>query len=127
MNEAWIVEYTDEFEKWWSDLTEHEQVSVDASVRLLEAYGPALPFPYSSGVKQSRHGRMRELRIRHRRRQLRVLYAFDPRRAAILLVGGDKTGNDRWYDEMVPRADNVLDRHLEAMKEEEPRDGEEVP
>ena len=52
-----------------------------------------------------------------------VLYAFDPRRAAILLIGGDKTGNDRWYEENVPFADRLYDEHLEALRKEGLNDG----
>ncbi len=77
----WDVEYTDEFEAWWSGLSESEQVSVAASVRLLEERGPALGFPHSSGINGSRHSHMRELRTQHEGRPLRTLYAFDPRRA----------------------------------------------
>jgi hypothetical protein len=58
------------------------------------------------------------LRIQHEGRPYRVLYAFDPRRAAILLLGGDKTGNDRWYDEHVPIADRIYDEHLGELKRE---------
>lgn len=61
---------------------------------------------------------MRELRIQHRGRPYRVLYAFDPRRAAILLLGGDKTGNDRWYQEQVPVADRLHDEHLMQLEQE---------
>jgi hypothetical protein len=61
---------------------------------------------------------MRELRIQHEGRPYRVLYAFDPRRAAILLLGGDKTGNDRWYDEHVPLADTLYDEYLQELKRE---------
>jgi hypothetical protein len=61
---------------------------------------------------------MRELRIQHQGRPYRVLYAFDPRRAAILLIGGDKTGNDRWYEEFVPIADRLYDAHLASVKRE---------
>jgi len=89
---------------------------VRASVGLLEERGPSLPFPYSSGVVTSRHERMRELRIQHRGRPYRVLYAFDPRRTAILLMGGDKTGDDRWYEKNVPLADRLLDQHLAGLK-----------
>ncbi len=70
------------------------------------------------GVEQSRHAHMRELRIQHRGRPYRVLYAFDPRRAAILLLGGDKTGNDRWYQEQVPVADRLYDEHLKQLERE---------
>lgn len=123
---AWEVEYTDELEDWWDDLSEAEQESVDAYVRLLEEKGPTLPHPYSSGVVTSRHGHMRELRIQHAGRPYRVLYAFDPRQAAILLIGGDKTGNDRWYEEYVPKADALYDEHLRVIAQEETRRGKKV-
>lgn len=113
---AWDVEFSDEFGEWWDGLTVTEQKSVDFTVSLLQELGPALRMPHSSGLKMSRHAHMRELRIQHEGRPYRVLYAFDPRRAAILLVGGDKTGNDRWYEEFVPRADAIYDRHLSEIE-----------
>jgi hypothetical protein len=113
---AWEVEFSDEFGEWWNDLTAAEQQSVDFTVRLLQAAGPTLRMPHSSGVEASRHTHMRELRIQHEGRPYRVLYAFDPRRAAMLLIGGDKTGNNRWYGEFVPRADAIYDRHLGELE-----------
>jgi hypothetical protein len=62
---------------------------------------------------------MRELRIQHLGRPYRVLYAFDPRRMAILLVGGNKEGDDRWYDRFVPIADDLYDAHLDDLKRED--------
>ncbi len=109
---TWEVEYTDEFGEWWASLTEAEQASVAASVGLLEARGPNLGHPHSSSINGSRHGHMRELRTQHGGRPLRTLYALDPRRMAILLIGGDKTGDDRWYDVNVPIADRLYDEHL---------------
>jgi hypothetical protein len=114
----WEVEYTDEFEEWWDGLNEAEQEDVAAYVTLLEKKGPALPFPYSSDIYGARHSHMRELRVQHKGRPYRVLYAFDPRRAAILLIGADKTGDDRWYDTFVPLADKIYDRHLATLKRE---------
>jgi hypothetical protein len=65
--------------------------------------------------------------VQHAGRPYRILYAFDPRRAAILLIGGDKTGNDRWYDTYVPLADRLYDQHLAQLRQEgEQRDGEEL-
>ena len=87
-------------------------------VELLMEYGPYLPFPQSSGVLSSRHGRMRELRVQSEGRPLRIFYAFDPRRIFILLIGGDKTGNDRSYEEYVPLADDLYDEHLEELRKE---------
>ncbi len=120
---SWDVEYTDEFEEWWGSLSEQEQVSVAASVGLLEERGPSLGHPHSSGIHGSRHGHMRELRTQHGGRPLRTLYAFDPRRMAILLIGGDKTGDDRWYEVHVPIADRLYDEHLEQLRREGEIDG----
>ena len=115
---TWEVEYTDEFGDWWGSLSEDEQESLAASVRLLEERGPTLGFPHSSGINGSRHGHMRELRTQHDGHPLRTLYAFDPRRSAILLIGGDKTGDNRWYDTNVPVADRLYDEHLEQLRKE---------
>lgn len=108
----WEVEVTDVFEQWWETLNEAEREDVRAVVGLLEARGPSLPFPYSSAVLTSRHSHMRELRIQHKGKPYRVLYSFDPKRMALLLVGGDKSGKDRWYQINVPLADKLYDEHL---------------
>ncbi len=115
---AWQVEGVDEFAAWFLGLNDDEQVDVGRVVELLVEHGPALPFPFSSGIAASRHRHMRELRIQHRGRPYRVLYAFDPRRTAILLLGGDKTGNSLWYDENIPLADNRYDEHLREIGKE---------
>jgi hypothetical protein len=115
---AYTVEYTDEFGLLWAGFTEAEQEDVAAMVGLLEDRGPHLPFPYSSGVSGSRHGHMRELRVQSGGRPIRIFYAFDPRRAAILLIGGDKTGDDRFYDRLIPVADTLYDDHLAALRKE---------
>jgi hypothetical protein len=115
---AWNVEYTDAFGEWWRSLAESEQDDVAATVGLLEDNGPMLRFPHSSGIEGSRHSHMRELRIQHAGDPYRVLYAFDPRRSAILLIGGNKTGDDRWYDTYIPIADGLYDAHLQVLKEE---------
>ena len=112
------VEYTDEFGRWWDGLSEAEQESVGYTVGLLEAKGPTLGHPHSSGVEGSRHTHMRELRVQHQGRPYRVLYAFDPRRAAILLIAGDKTGDGRFYERMTPMADRLYDEHLEQLERE---------
>lgn len=80
---AWQVEFTDEFEQWWNRLEETEQIKIDAAIRMLEKYGPDLPYPMSSGVAGSRHSHMRELRVQVHGKPFRVLYAFNPKRAAL--------------------------------------------
>ncbi len=115
---SWNVEYTDEFGDWWATLDESEQDSIAVTVTLLERKGPFLSYPYSSGIEGSRHNHMRELRTQHTGEPYRVLYAFDPRRSAILLIGGNKTGQDRWYEEYVPIADKLYDDHLKLLEDE---------
>ena len=112
------IEFTDAFEQWWNDLTGREQARVAAGVELLRLFGVALPFPHSSGVAGSRHPHMRELRVQVEGNPYRVLYAFNPLRNAILLLGGDKTGDQRWYEVNVPVADRLYDDHLIELKKE---------
>lgn len=115
---AYDVEYTDEFGEWWKDLSEGEQNAVDRYVLMLMEAGPHLGYPYSSGIESSRHSHIRELRIQHRGDPYRVFYAFDPRRTAILLIGGGKTGDKRFYEKMVPIADDLYDTHLEELRQD---------
>ena len=115
---SWGVEHTDEFEEWWDSLTEAQREDTTSVVLLLMEHGPNLPFPYSSGINSSRHAHMRELRVQSRGRPLRVFYAFDPRRSAILLIGGDKTGDNRFYARMVPIADGLYDAYIEEIRKE---------
>lgn len=89
-----------------------------AIVGLLEACGPNLKFPHSSGIQEAKHTHMRELRIQHAGQPYRVLYAFDPRRTAILPIGGNKIGHDRWYEKYVPIADNLYEQHINTLKKE---------
>ena len=116
--EEWEVEFTDEFGAWWEGLIEAEQVDVRAEVNLLRRFGPTLGRPHVDSVESSKHANMKELRVQHRGRRYRVLFAFDPRRSAILLIGGNKTGKGRWYKEFVPLADRLYDAHLETLRRE---------
>ncbi len=119
----WEVEYTDEFKEWWNELDEGEQEDVRAIVLLLRQFGPTLKYPHSSDIKGSKPTHLRELRIQHAGQPYRVLYAFDPRRVGVLLIGGNKTGDDRWYETFVPLADKIYDDHLVTLKREGLLDG----
>jgi hypothetical protein len=124
---AWTVEYTVEFGEWWQALSSGQQEDVAAHVEELERRGPHLPFPYSSDVRRSRHGQMRELRVQSRGKPLRIFYAFDPRRTAILLIGGDKTGDRRFYERFVPLADKLYDQYLAEISKEQESHGRQAP
>lgn len=114
----WEVEYTDEFELWWIGLDECEQIDIASVVNLLEQCGPNLKFPFSSAIEGGKVSHLRELRIQHAGEPYRVLYAFDPRRHAILLLGGNKTGDNRWYEKNIPLAEKLYREHLKILKQE---------
>lgn len=114
---AWEVEYTDQFGEWYDGLSATDQNSVVVAVDLLQERGPGLGRPLVDTIKGSRHANMKELRPRGG--NLRVLFAFDPRRVAILLIGGDKANRwDDWYAEFVPIADRLYDEHLATIEAE---------
>ncbi|HET9406248.1 MAG TPA: type II toxin-antitoxin system RelE/ParE family toxin [Candidatus Sulfotelmatobacter sp.] len=121
----WEVEFTTEFEVWWDKLSAEEQEDIDAGVELLEERGPTLGRPHVDRIHQSRHQNMKELRGKlggkSDKEYLRVLFAFDPRRTALLLLGGDKTDDPSWYDRFVPIADDMFDKHLKELEQEQKR------
>ena len=100
-----------QFLEWYEDLTVEEQESIRTVVTMLEAAGATLGYPQSSAVKGSKFA-MRELRVQHAGRPYRILYAFDPVRQAVLLMGGDKTGDDRWYEKAIRVADRLFAEYL---------------
>lgn len=105
---------TDEFAEWFHDLDDKDAEAVARVVGLLERLGVRLGHPYSSEIKGSRHA-LRELRVQSGGRPLRVFYAFDPRRQAVLLLGGDKTGDNRFYEVSVPRAEALWEVYLDEQ------------
>lgn len=115
---SWEIEYTDQFAEWWnSELNEDEQESITAAVNELAGGGPALGRPFVDSIHTSRHSNMKELRPMTT--DIRILFAFDPRRTAILLIGGNKRGD--WigfYERMIPIADRLFDEHIETLRKE---------
>jgi hypothetical protein len=110
------IEGTDEFEAWFLALADRDAEAVARAVGLLEQKGVTLGFPHSSGIKGSLA--MRELRVQSGGRPLRVFYAFDPLRRAVLLLGGDKTGNPRFYEALVPRAERIWAKYIASVEQE---------
>lgn len=104
-----------EFDEWFQSLDDADTDAVARVVDMLEIQGATLPFPYSSAIKGSKLA-LRELRVQSRGRPLRVFYAFDPVRQAVLLLGGDKTGDDRFYATMIPQAERIFARYLQELK-----------
>ena len=106
---------TDEFRDWYEDVIDDQAArDVYRVVGLLEAKGVTLGFPYSSSVEGSSIA-LRELRVQSGGRPIRIFYAYDPKRNAVLLLGGDKAGDDRFYDRMIPKAEKLWQEYLDEL------------
>lgn len=108
----WSVVTVEVFDAWFMSLDEAEQVDILAHIRVLELMGPALGRPYVDTLKASTLPNLKELRIQHRGKPYRVLFIFDPQRQAVLLCGGDKTGDKRFYKRMIPLAEREFAHYL---------------
>ncbi len=108
----WEVEVSDEFLAWYQSLDESEWESVNGAVAKLEHYGPSLGRPYADTLIRSQYPNMKELRVQHQGKPYRILFTFDPRRNAYLILGGDKTGDANWYVDAIRRADAIYRQHL---------------
>lgn len=115
----WSSQFHPIFAAWVGTLTVEDQEALLASIRVLERLGPTLGRPLVDTVKGSRHKNMKELRPpSNGGSEIRVLFAFDPNRQGILLVGGDKANNWRgWYEANIPVADQRYDDHLAGLPE----------
>jgi hypothetical protein len=116
----WVVATTDDFDGWFTSLDEEGQAEVMAKVELLKLLGPRLSRPHADTLNGSRHANMKELRADTRDKVMRIAFAFDPNRAAILLVAGDKSGvsQKRFYKQLIAKADALYDAHLARVKAE---------
>jgi hypothetical protein len=112
---AWEIEASDESKKWYDSLTDEECGSANDVIEALAALWPSLGRPQVDTLKGSRYPNMKELRIQHQGRPYRILFAFDPRRIAYLILGGDKTGDAQWYGNAIHQAELIYARHLEEI------------
>ena len=119
----WDIEFTDEFERWWNDLSQDEQDSVDQMARLLQMRGPSLGRPHADLIQSSRHSNMKALRVQHAGRPYRVLSASIRNAVPFCSPAGIRLGNDRWYEEFVPIADRLYEEHLVALEKEKKNNG----
>lgn len=115
--EQWSIDYA-LVEVWLKALDEGSYEQVVAALEVLAEHGPNLGRPLVDTVSGSRHRNMKELRPGSSgRTELRVLFAFDPERQAIMLVAGDKSGDwKKWYSKNIPLADQRFDAHLDGLR-----------
>ncbi len=107
-----------EFEEWLLLQESGVRIAIAAYVKLLKERGPQLKRPYADTLYDSDMDNLKELRVQHRGNPWRVLFAFDPKRQAILLIGGCKKGDDRWYNKIIPEAKTRYKRHLEELEKD---------
>jgi hypothetical protein len=111
---TWIVLLLPECQKWLDGLSSADRIGILQEASLLQVFGPQLGRPHVDTMKGSKHPNMKELRSRHAGHQYRTLFAFDPKQRGILLLGGDKVGQDaeRFYKSLLKQADALYDRHI---------------
>ena len=117
MSKKWAVKIADEFQPEFDDLRKDVRIEILALTRLLQQFGPQLGRPQVDTLKGSRHANMKEMRFSAADGKWRLAFAFDPRRRAMLLVAGDKSGGSarRFYRALIRKADERFDRHLARL------------
>lgn len=113
MYEIFLTKY---FTDWYNSLTEDEQDTIQANLLVLKQYGFQLGRPKADTITDSKITHLKELRIQHAGRPYRAFFVFDPTRKAVLLCGGDKTGDKRFYDRMIPIAESVYQDYLATIE-----------
>jgi hypothetical protein len=115
---AWEVLFYEEFESEFYELAQEVQDELLAYAKLLESQGPHLKRPHADTLNGSRYDNMKELRFKVTNGVWRVAFAFDPKRRAILLIAGDKTGasQKRFYKQLIAKADKRFDKHLSRLE-----------
>jgi hypothetical protein len=108
----WEIQRTNEIAEWIKSLDDDGREAILKNLIILKEIGPNLGRPYVDTVKQSRHKNMKELRVQNKMRVFRLFFVFDSERQAILLIGGDKRGDKRFYLKMIPIADDLLDEYI---------------
>ncbi|USD65613.1 type II toxin-antitoxin system RelE/ParE family toxin [Vibrio sp. SCSIO 43136] len=112
----WNIETRARFDDWYWSLTDPDRISIQASLLVLAEKGAQLGRPHADSLHGSKHSNMKELRVQSQGRPIRIFFAFDPERTGIVLCGGDKSGDKRFYRTMIPIADAEYDKHLEELK-----------
>lgn len=118
---AYTVNASEEFGEWFSAQEKSLKRVIAAHIGLLEDQGPQLRRPYADTLEGSKLSNLKELRVQHRGEPYRILYAFNPERKALLLIGGNKAGDKRWYKRMIPLAEAIFERHLQSLEKEKHR------
>ena len=114
---AWKIHLDEDYFAWFKELDEGLGDEIGANIEVLKELGPNLGRPRVDTLKDSAYTNMKELRIQYQGEPWRIIFAFDPERSAILLLGGNKAGDKRWYKTNIPIADERYGRHLQSLEQ----------
>jgi hypothetical protein len=109
----WPINYTDEYEQWFTEQNEDDKVAITAKVRLIAEFGHQLGRPYADVLHGSKYVNLKELRIHHKDSVIRIAFCFDKRRECWLLIGGDKKGKNEedFYKNLIKLAEDLIDSY----------------
>ena len=113
----WAIDYTKEYESWFAGQEKEHKIAIAAKVLVLSEFGPNLPRPYVDTIQGSKYPNLKELRIQHKNAVFRVLFIFNKKREAWLLIGGNKKGKNEedFYKKLVKEAEGLLDTYPEIL------------
>jgi hypothetical protein len=114
---SFTVIVTDVFETWFRRQTKELQRRRLMHLELLAEYGPQLARPYADTLKGSNLKHLKELRVQYKQDPCRIIYAFDPKRQAVVLLGGNKAGDKQWYAKTIPQAEQLYQHHLTTLED----------
>lgn len=106
----------DDFANWLDEQEEVRRIKILGHLDLLEERGPLLGRPYVDTLKGSKLPNLKELRVQHKTEPIRILFAFDPKQQAVIILGGSKQADKRWYEINIPIAEKMYAEHLEAQQ-----------
>lgn len=114
----WEINRTNEIAEWIDNLDEDTKEAIFRALLILREIGPTLGRPYVDTLKSSKYKNLKELRIQIKRKVLRILFIFNVQRKIVLLVGGDKKGDKRYYKRMIPIAEKLYEKYLKQWSNE---------
>jgi len=117
----WEIVYSSEFEAWFIKLDNDSAKAIARSLGILRELGPMLGRPHVDTLKESRIKNLKELRTQCKQQVFRTMFVFDPARNAVILIGGDKTGDKRFYEKIIPLAEEIYSDYLRRFSHEKKR------
>jgi hypothetical protein len=112
----WKVYRTDEFKEWFDNLNVEAKEPILKDILILSNYGPSLSRPYVDTLKGSKLKNLKELRTKFKNNYFRIIFAFDPERDIILLVGGNKSNDKNFYSKIISKAEKLFLKHIDDIQ-----------